>query len=243
MTVIKHRRIKKRGGRAFQDERQETFVVEESLLDVWLQRASYIAQFGLFLFTVGTVYFTVIPLYQKALLEESIAKKEIELKNTTDSLEKVYVKLRAAIVKQFVLIAGAECSGLMETPPPPLLDELAKHNVISKDETSQSSPSHSRQLFDIDVAACLSKTANQSGSLQDLRTEDRKLLNQKLTIIGKELMPIRQRAVDEYKKASAGSKDEKAFWMRLRIENDYGEAIRSKILTINKIEWGETNSQ
>jgi hypothetical protein len=55
-------------------------------LDTWLLRLSHVSQFGLFLFTIGTIYFTVIPLYQKALLEESIAKKEIELKEATAQL-------------------------------------------------------------------------------------------------------------------------------------------------------------
>ena len=53
-----------------------------------MPRLSHLSQFGLFLFTVGTIYFTVIPLCQKALLEEAIAKKEMELKETTAALVK-----------------------------------------------------------------------------------------------------------------------------------------------------------
>lgn len=64
------------------------FISSDSLWDKWLPRLSHLSQFGLFLFTVGTIYFTVIPLYQKALLEEAIAKKEIELKETTAALVK-----------------------------------------------------------------------------------------------------------------------------------------------------------
>ena len=56
------------------------FIPSDSLWDKWLPRLSHFSQFGLFIFTVGTIYFTVIPLYQKALLEEAIAKKEIELR-------------------------------------------------------------------------------------------------------------------------------------------------------------------
>lgn len=55
--------------------------------DVWLPRLSLISQFGLFVFTVGTIYFTVIPLYQKALLEEAIAQKEVEYRHATQTLE------------------------------------------------------------------------------------------------------------------------------------------------------------
>lgn len=48
--------------------------------DLWLVRISYIAQVGLFFLTIFTIYFTVIPIYQNASLQESIAKKEIEYK-------------------------------------------------------------------------------------------------------------------------------------------------------------------
>ncbi|MDO8776376.1 MAG: hypothetical protein Q7K57_48225, partial [Burkholderiaceae bacterium] len=54
-----------------------------SWFDIWLPRLSHLSQFGLFLFTVATIYFTVIPLYQKALLDEAIAKKEIDLRDAT----------------------------------------------------------------------------------------------------------------------------------------------------------------
>ena len=71
-------------------------------LDAWLVRLSHLSQFGLLLFTVGTIYFTVIPLYQKALLEESIAKKEIELKEATallDAKEKMLSSAQEKLAK------------------------------------------------------------------------------------------------------------------------------------------------
>jgi hypothetical protein len=72
--------------------RENTATSERSSVDKWLVRLSHISQFGLLLFTVGTIYFTVVPLSQKALLEEAIAKKEIELKDATlllDAKEKL----------------------------------------------------------------------------------------------------------------------------------------------------------
>ncbi|MEP6935807.1 MAG: hypothetical protein ABI988_18025 [Nitrospirota bacterium] len=73
--------------------------------DIWLQRLSHISQFGLFIFTVWAIYFTVIPLYQKAFLEEAIAKKEVELKEANAALEGAYVRFKAMILNDFVFMA------------------------------------------------------------------------------------------------------------------------------------------
>ena len=51
-----------------------------SKFDLWLVRISYIAQVGLFFLTTFTIYYTVIPIYQNASLQEAIAKKEVEYK-------------------------------------------------------------------------------------------------------------------------------------------------------------------
>ena len=48
-------------------------------IDVYLSRISHLVQVGLFSVTLLTIYYTVIPLYKSAQMEESLAKKEIEL--------------------------------------------------------------------------------------------------------------------------------------------------------------------
>jgi hypothetical protein len=95
-------------------------------LDVWLQRLSHLSQFGLFLFTVRTIFFTVIPLYQKALLDEAIAKKEVELKEANTELEKAYGRMKFSILKDFAFMAGAGCSNLLYRPREPALTPLGK---------------------------------------------------------------------------------------------------------------------
>ena len=70
-----------------------------SFIDVWLQRVSHIVQLGLFLLTLATIYFTVIPLYQKALLDEQIAEKELRLAKLEKSLDAAYRKIRASAVR------------------------------------------------------------------------------------------------------------------------------------------------
>lgn len=46
-----------------------------SKLDIFLNRTSHIVQIGLFSVTLFTVYYTVIPLYKNAQMEESLARK------------------------------------------------------------------------------------------------------------------------------------------------------------------------
>ncbi|MCP1608294.1 hypothetical protein [Pseudomonas citronellolis] len=108
-------------------------------MDLWLARLSNFSQFGLFALTVGTLYFTVIPLYKMAALEELIAKREAQLaeaehkviaaqKNLDTLTREVYVRERYELIRKFVFGAGAECSGLMKQPDfdfdgPPLAPE------------------------------------------------------------------------------------------------------------------------
>lgn len=82
----------------------------QGCIDTWLLRLSYIAQIGLFVFSVGTIYYTVIPLYQKSLLDEAIAKKEVELKEANRALKLTYEKARPFIARDFALRLSFGCS-------------------------------------------------------------------------------------------------------------------------------------
>jgi hypothetical protein len=154
---------------------------ERDQLDVWLQRLSYLSQIGLFIFTAWALYFTVIPLYQKALLDEAIAKKEIELKEATAELEKAYGRIKFSVLKDFVFMAGARCSDLKYREPlhgkplPPFAE-----------------------LFELDVPACLIRTAEEYTPLVILKPEDRKLFDESLLVLSRELLNIWQLAKAEY---------------------------------------------
>ena len=127
-----------------------------SALDVWLQRASHIAQTALFLLTLGTLYFTVLPLYQKALLDEQIAQKELRLAQLAKSMESAYRTIRASAVKDFAGYAAAECSGLLE---PPHFDELKGPRVVLK-------------VLDISPTDCLTGAFDGSSELKQLNRRD-----------------------------------------------------------------------
>ena len=58
---------------------QKTSARDISVLDIWLARASSLSQPLLLCLAVFGYFYTVLPIYQKELLSEQIAKKEIEL--------------------------------------------------------------------------------------------------------------------------------------------------------------------
>ena len=217
-------------------------------VDVWLQRASHLSQFGLFIFTALAIYFTVIPLYQKALLDEAIARKEIELKEANAAREKAYSHLRFFILSQFVFRAGSLCTGLLWQPPPKL-EPLGKPSLPIK-------PSFA-ELLESDVPACLTRVVEEHTPLKDLRPEDRKLFDESLLALSGDLLNIRQSAKAEYdevpKRAAVdrnalsppgelGEEELTAYQKRVRdlsiwkeqsrIGAAYGKAIRERLMTL-----------
>ena len=54
------------------------------------------------------------------------------------------------------------------------------------------------ELFELDVPACLNRAAEEYFPLKDLRPEDRKLFDQSLLALSRELLNIRQLAKAEY---------------------------------------------
>ncbi|MCT8955048.1 hypothetical protein [Pseudomonas lundensis] len=80
-------------------------------IDVYLSRISHLVQVGLFSVTLLTIYYTVIPLYKSAQMEESLAKKEIELGALTEKADHLYSKVRKWEVSQFVKLASTSCAG------------------------------------------------------------------------------------------------------------------------------------
>lgn len=160
-----------------------------SWLDVWLPRVSYISQFGLLLLTVGGLYFTVLPLYQKALLDEAIARKEIELQQTLAALEKAYLSVRQIAVQQFIVQAIDNCS-----PFSRLLVDF-EHQPKQKSGPRNSSEN---ELLSIDTKSCIANAIDRSKAITDLRQGDRSLIEREATRIASSLASHQQRAIKEF---------------------------------------------
>ncbi len=174
-------RIMNRGGAVERSRR-------EKLLDTWLPRLSHLSQFGLFLLTLGALYFTVLPLYQKALLDETIARKEIELKRANAEIEKAYINVRTFTVRAYVLFSGAECSGLLDSSEPP--SEPGKSRKVRR--------TFANRIFAIDVGACLNEALKNTPSLGNLRISDYEFFVKRIAEIGRRLVEKRQQAMREH---------------------------------------------
>lgn len=230
-------------------------------IDIWLQRLSHISQLGLFIFTVGAIYFTVIPLYQNALLDEQIARKEIELRELQSALNSAYAKNRASIVGSFIFHAGPACSGLLI--PPRSLRKLGEKAPTNEKNLAQ-------QILEIKPKDCLAKELSSMKLLNELRTQDLALFKYMVFAAGETLEKSRQVALTRYAKAEETSRTkplampntetagelanyllsgqspefQKSVLAKVAIDREqmnaadqYVNDVRSKLLELNKIQW------
>lgn len=179
-------------------------------LDLWLVRLSHLSQFGLFALTIAALYFTVIPLYKTAALEEGIAKREAELRDTESRLaaaekvlievtERSYIRERGELISSFVRRAGASCSGLLR-PLEPLL-KLGEKRV-------------EKVLLDIDVRTCLSSELDQLQPAEKLRPSDHQALVARVNALGQSLENRRLEAQKQIEAVPASAAADRSTWAK-----------------------------
>lgn len=231
-------------------------------MDVWLPRISYLAQFGLFLFTIFSLYFTVLPLYQKALLDEAIARKEFELKDATALLEKKYEKIRSYAVSEYVIKASIKCSDLSIRPPE--LPPLAAKEIHQIPDI--------KVIYEIDVASCLKSVFETTTSFKrELSPQDQSFFLGAITSISKQLSELRNTSFAQYKMVDKTISVDKTiaqrkssfivqyldhmgafyspeqlkeerrkaaiFIEKQRIADEYGAAIREQVFSLHQLTW------
>lgn len=159
-------------------------------VDIWLSRLSHLSQFGLFALTIGALYFTVIPLYKTAALEESIARRESELRIVNEKLEvatvaldkvklEAYERDRKDLQKDLVFISPY-CSGLM-TPSRSL--DPAKESYLGDN------------LLKVDAAQCLRDELDKSKAKTILKPKDYLYLKSIVGNISTKLSQIQEQAL------------------------------------------------
>lgn len=163
----------------------------QSWMDVWLPRISHIAQTGILLVTVGALYFTVIPLYQKALLDEAIAKKEVELKSLTKTVDDLYLDLREHVVRGFTFQAMGACSAVSVRVAPQYEKETAVETNKTREEL----------LYAINMTSCLSDLLKKNSSVSQLREVDKSLFQKTVLKIASELDKERAVLMKEHEDA------------------------------------------
>jgi hypothetical protein len=211
-------------------------------------------------FTVGSIFYVVLPLYEKALLEEQISEKELRLSALEKRLQDTYRRLRDYSVSQFVFSAGAECSGLLLEPPPEAIRDERKNNSFAE------------RALSIDPVECLNGQFDRSRDLQELTEQDRKFLFSEMQRIARELSQVRDASkkrfdmaaatvastpslVDTHKSArpggiverllgtmSEGGRERFAIFVAVDAEQAaaadvYSDSVRAKLSELRSVEW------
>ncbi|ART83262.1 hypothetical protein CBP31_12050 [Oceanisphaera profunda] len=104
-------------------------------IDKIITRFSNLSQVGMFLFSMFSVYYFVIPIYQKEIISEELAKKEVELKTIKKEIEKSIViikeqqsKLSVITLQKLTSSIYIECTGIMSNSGS-FYDEMLKIDI------------------------------------------------------------------------------------------------------------------
>lgn len=159
--------------------------------DLWLVRVSYIAQVGLFFLTTFTIFYTVVPIYQNANLQESIAKKEIEYKQLQEKESVLYSNIRKEYSRKFVIDAISQCSPTEILMRQPSEDDIKKPHEVRMNELSI--------VFDKDVAGCLENVFYDNSYIKELKDIDQQDILKKLKSLSFTITKLREKYEINYK--------------------------------------------
>ena len=117
-----------------------------------------VAQIILAAATIDAFFFTVIPLYQKAAVDEQVAKQQVKLENLEQQIRAGYERIRADVVRQYFFSAGSKCMALLD---PPALTLGAKQPV-----------DFSEHALSLDVPACMRAELHSLNIANDITPAD-----------------------------------------------------------------------
>ncbi|WP_431288812.1 hypothetical protein [Roseateles chitinivorans] len=131
--------------------------------DSWLSRGASVAQIVGVVLALAGLFYTVIPLYQKAAVDEQLARREAELKMVETTLAEgkaeVYRLRRDSYVRVATRAAAEECSdvfrGLMDLPA----------------GTNESEHEY-RLRLDINVVDCVDRYLAKADEMKELNPAD-----------------------------------------------------------------------
>lgn len=147
-----------------------------SRVDVWLARGSNIAQVGILAITVATLFYTVIPLYKTAALEEQIARREAELAVAEKRLATLNLALRDANDNAYVRERSDYISALYRN-----VDVMCtgwRQRMERRTSRSQDGRREESQRLAIPTTECMAKADQATDGKTKLRDADRKLFEE-----------------------------------------------------------------
>jgi hypothetical protein len=153
--------------------------------DSWLSRGASISQIvGIGLALAG-LFYTVIPLYQKAAVDEQLARREMELKTVETTLAEAktetYRLRRDNYMRVATGSAADECSDVRRGFMPMPTEEAESERVY-------------RLQLNIDMVECVDRYLAQAAEVKDLNPTDLKVWRAWATPMAAELEAQRQAA-------------------------------------------------
>lgn len=206
-----------------------------SRLDKWLPRLGHFAQFGLLIVTVFTLFYTVIPLYQKAALEESIARKEMELRQAENAVEDAYTQVRSYAVRSYTFHVSTQCTSV--DLPPGILFGTDDPNF------------YDARMLETDVQGCLKEQVKTSKDLKQLRASDFERLAKRVSQVAAVIETRRQAARADFysvglnfdksptKERDASLPQSAITGKKHRIVMEYADAARKHMQELNSLDW------
>ncbi len=175
-------------------------------VDKWLGRVSHAAQILLCCFTAWALFYTVIPLYKVALLEESIARRELELNEKNEELAsakdllsqlsgEIYQKERGEIIESLIHKGVRGCTNFSY--------------FMNEGRASLEGERHFYHLLqDTNYSVCLLGGLDHSGAGSILSNVDFSYLNNYLKGVAAELNSMRDRSIREMETIEARAKED-----------------------------------
>lgn len=185
--------------------------------DRLLDRVGQFVQIGLFIVAIVGFKYTVVPLYEKAMVDESLARSQLALTKVEDKLAASYSRIRYASVREFVLMVGPDCSGL--TIPPEATAVMMGQQQSGFDEL----------VLDNSIAECFNKYLMKDSGLRELSADDRIRFENELRALGKKLDAKRFELRDRHIMASEQD--------RLFVALNFGTDIRRAVLDFANMKW------
>ena len=195
---------------------QET---RQKRVDIWFLRAAQTATVLGVAVAVFGYFYTVRPIYQKALLDEAIAKKELEIKEANNALTVSYARLKGHAIANLV-----QNSSMCQTYTMTIM--FGKDHIMSRSKERDLEKYLSRS-----VSACLTQAVAKTPDLATLQAGDHDALMREIDRIGLKLDSERLVAIEEAKNLRARALKDRLFLMKefeASIKNNPSQADSGK---------------
>lgn len=159
---------------------------QNNKIDFWLQRIGYLSQIGTLIVMVITIFYTVMPLYRTASLEESISKKEIELKLLTNKIKKYETKERSLVLAGYVSRVSYDCTS------------LSKPSSLSSFSINTPPEKHKLTMLSENIEDCLKKQEYVDNVINNLSSEDKLTFKINLDLLIDKIGKLRKEKIAEY---------------------------------------------